>query len=421
MRRTPILISVTVALYLLLAQPASGAQIGFITGDQVNLRKAPKRSAAVLTTLDLNTKVFIIKTSEEWAYISVPILNRRGWVILKYISKGGKLETEREPQLALIDGDDVNVRAEPSLGAKILTTANRNWKVYQIEERDSWHLISIPELGTKGWIFGEYLNVLDRVRITGDQVNIREKASLDSPVIRTLDRGAGFSLKYEKGDFGYLVSPETGIKGWVSRSYYQKGGSPNLPIYVVNGDDVNFRRSPNVDGEIIKTLAKGTPLKVVGREERWSIVKAGEEEGWVYSEFLIPKVRYEFQSRRSLASRLTSRGLSLRGRPYRWGGETVKGFDCSGFVKYLFSEENIDLPHSSSEQFYVGIPVDKEDLQTGDLVFFSTYRVGPSHVGVYLNDGDFVHASSGAGMVTISNLSDPYYKARYIGARRVRK
>ncbi|PLT43718.1 C40 family peptidase [Paenibacillus sp. FSL W8-1187] len=106
------------------------------------------------------------------------------------------------------------------------------------------------------------------------------------------------------------------------------------------------------------------------------------------------------------------------GTPYKSAGTTSKGFDCSGFTSYVFKQFKITLPHSSAAQSAMGKKVAKDDLKAGDLVFFNTSGKGVSHVGVYVGDGKFAHASSSRG-VTISELSESYYAKRYMSARRV--
>lgn len=108
----------------------------------------------------------------------------------------------------------------------------------------------------------------------------------------------------------------------------------------------------------------------------------------------------------------------LVGTPYKYGGTTTKGFDCSGFTSYVFKQFKLDLPRSSSSQAQIGKKVDKDDLRAGDLVFFNTSGKGISHVGIYVGDGKFAHSSSSKG-VTISKLSESYYVKRYVTARRV--
>lgn len=105
--------------------------------------------------------------------------------------------------------------------------------------------------------------------------------------------------------------------------------------------------------------------------------------------------------------------------PYRFGGNGFSGLDCSFFVKKVYSMVGIDLPRSAREQFTQGINIEKEELKPGDLVFFRTYAKFPSHVGIYLGDNLFIHASSKSKKVTIDSLEAPYYLKRYIGAKRI--
>jgi cell wall-associated NlpC family hydrolase len=106
------------------------------------------------------------------------------------------------------------------------------------------------------------------------------------------------------------------------------------------------------------------------------------------------------------------------GVPYVWGGSTPAGFDCSGFTQYVLKQNGINIPRTAAEQYQSGVSIMKSNLKVGDLVFFTTYKPGASHVGFYLGDGKFVHASSGAKQVTISSLDEKYFTERYIGARR---
>jgi peptidoglycan DL-endopeptidase CwlO len=107
------------------------------------------------------------------------------------------------------------------------------------------------------------------------------------------------------------------------------------------------------------------------------------------------------------------------GVPYVWGGSTPSGFDCSGFTSYVMAKNGITIPRTAALQFGSGTSVAKANLKIGDLVFFTTYTAGASHVGFYLGDGNFIHASSAAGKVTISNLNtSSYYSSRFLGGRR---
>jgi cell wall-associated NlpC family hydrolase len=121
----------------------------------------------------------------------------------------------------------------------------------------------------------------------------------------------------------------------------------------------------------------------------------------------------------SIRQQIVADAKKLQGTPYVWGGTTLEGFDCSGFVQYVMNQNGISLPRTTTEQYKVGTFVSKSDLQPGDLVFLqNTYRAGISHVGIYIGDGKMIHASSSKGVVT-SDLSTSYYTKHYYGARRV--
>jgi cell wall-associated NlpC family hydrolase len=108
---------------------------------------------------------------------------------------------------------------------------------------------------------------------------------------------------------------------------------------------------------------------------------------------------------------------SQLGDGYAWGGTSpASGFDCSGLVAFSFASAGLDLPHTSYGQYGAGTAVAAADLQPGDLVFFSTYAAGPSHVGIYVGGGLFIHAADYQEGVTLDTLSEAYYAQRYVGA-----
>jgi cell wall-associated NlpC family hydrolase len=111
--------------------------------------------------------------------------------------------------------------------------------------------------------------------------------------------------------------------------------------------------------------------------------------------------------------------LAFVGVPYRNGGSDPAGFDCSGFVQYVFAGRGITLPRGVDGQFHAGRPVGADQIDAGDLVFFTTTGRGASHVGIAVGQDAFVHAPSSAGRIRVERLSAPYWAQRFVGARRV--
>ena len=120
------------------------------------------------------------------------------------------------------------------------------------------------------------------------------------------------------------------------------------------------------------------------------------------------------------AQRVAQEARRHIGTPYVWGGDLPSGFDCSGYIQYVFNQSGYSLPRMADEQYGSGQSVGRAGLRQGDIVFFETYEPGPSHNGIYLGSGQFIHASSSRG-VMISSLDEIYWAPRYVGARRIIK
>lgn len=107
--------------------------------------------------------------------------------------------------------------------------------------------------------------------------------------------------------------------------------------------------------------------------------------------------------------------MQYQGAPYRWGGEEPSGFDCSGFVRYVYAQIGISLPHNAAKQYQLGTPVTRSDLKPGDLVFFDRLR----HNGIYIGEGRFIHSRQTGKSVAVASLDDDWYRTHWAGARRL--
>jgi uncharacterized protein YgiM (DUF1202 family) len=356
-----------------------------------------------------------------------------------------KYKSVAGPELASISAENVNLRETASLKAKVVGNVTAGDRAYVITNSDPWYLVSIPDKKLKGWVFGEYVDVQPRIEIKADDVRLRETPSLDGRIKDQLQRGDVFYKVQAKDGWVQVASSASGMSGWVKAEYTVKSaGSVSRP-YTITGDAVNFRASPNIDGEVIAKLPAGCKVNVLGRSEKWAYAYYQGHKGWLYTEYLqdggqAQGTRSAQETRSAamsaqrtltwkqvggtpLGNRLIERARAMMGTPYVWGGEGDDGVDCSGLIYKLLGDEGAQakcLPRRASEQMQqLGLAVEKEELAAGDLVFFTTYKAGPSHVGIYLGDGDFIHASSAQRKVTVSNLSEGYYKKRFVGARRI--
>jgi len=169
--------------------------------------------------------------------------------------------------------------------------------------------------------------------------------------------------------------------------------------YYLKAIDGQFTKETS---KAVRNFQKGKKLKPDGIvDEKTYLILVGRDDSRVGTE-----------------EKIIETALQLVGVPYKWGGATLKGFDCSGLVWYVFDKNAIYLPRTADVQYQAGKAVARGNLQQGDLVFFTTYEQGASHSGIYLGKGKFVHASSSRG-VMVSHLTDSYWNTRYYGGRRI--
>jgi cell wall-associated NlpC family hydrolase len=190
----------------------------------------------------------------------------------------------------------------------------------------------------------------------------------------------------------------------------------------VNATRLNLRSAPEMTADSLGMLARGEELTVLQAGEAWTRVKSAKlGEGWVATRYLTDRRMTEVsRSIRGRADQLISLARFYMGTRYVYGASSPSGFDCSGFTMYIYRQAGYILPHSALAQSQMGIPVSRDELQTGDLVFFMTCgQTRINHVGIYIGEGQFIHASSGGGRVMISSLNEGYYRQRYVRAVRI--
>ena len=184
------------------------------------------------------------------------------------------------------------------------------------------------------------------------------------------------------------------------------------------GYSLNFRTAPNLSSTIIGSLAEGTQVKILGESNGWYNVEYNGVVGYAYGEFISITGSSSTSSTTSSSSVTNSTSTStvtaqdiinyamqFEGYPYVWGGDSPStGFDCSGFVQYVYAHFGIDLPRTTFEQVNCGTPVSLSDVKPGDLVFEMPSPEGPNHVGIYIGNGKILDAMDPQNGVTISPI-----------------
>lgn len=279
--------------------------------------------------------------------------------------------------------------------------------------------------GTEGYMSGKYLTLHDKVNadfgmgtIQGTQVRFRKGAGVNTAVLGSFQPGDTMSVLGVDGCWYRVVF--RGMEGYVHSDYLsisRSGGAAGETIGIITGTDVRFRAGAGTNYKILGVFPQGASTTVLGTVGEWYQVRYNGTVGYVHSAYLTIAGN---SSSQTTASALISTAKQYLGVPYVYGGSTPSGFDCSGFMQYIFGQHGITVSRTAALQYSDnGIPVSKADLQPGDLVFFSSNQKAVGHVGLYIGDQQMIHASSGAGKVIISNITSNYYVNHYVGAKRV--
>ncbi|CAN5653327.1 hypothetical protein BH11ARM2_BH11ARM2_26280 [soil metagenome] len=256
------------------------------------------------------------------------------------------------------------------------------------------------------------------VAIKGEDVVLRAEATSDSKRLATVDHGVRGKVLDRDGDW-YRLKFASGRTGWMRGDFLRSATGSELAVregFPAKATLVAAKPAPK---KTVVAVAKPKPAV------RKTLVAMLTPKPHVFSSRMVAMQRTaKAKTKPSAASRVqgsvASRAQSWRGVRYRYGAMSRNATDCSGFTTQVFHSVGVSLPRTSGEQASVGAKVDRGSLQAGDLVFFHTVRgkrVG--HVGIYMGNGKFIHASSGGGKVMVSSLSDGYYNNRFVTARRI--
>lgn len=256
---------------------------------------------------------------------------------------------------------------------------------------------------------------------TTTAVNLRTGAGTDNAIIATVGEGTALIVEADTGSGWYKVNYD-GESGYMSADYLSFSETMDLTAQGwVDGSDVRMRAAAGTDSEIVRVTTYGESVEILGVDGEWYKVSAGGKTGYIrgdYVSFTEPDPS-QAPAAGSIGEQIVAFAEQFLGTPYVWAGSSPSGFDCSGFVSYVFKNFGYTVKRTAASMYTNGVAVDKSELQIGDAVFFASSSESIGHVGIYIGDGEFIHSSSGCGYVTISGLDESYYSRMYVGARRI--
>ncbi len=439
------LLSIVIGLSLFFTN-RSMADTAIVDTDTLKLREEASMDATVLELLNLGDKLEVIEQSGDW--VKVKVKQMTGYVHKDYIKieeteeetqeeeqnetttqPSNTIEEEQKPEennlpQQNIETEQFTVREAvlqsnsdvfilPLINATKLTQLNKDTKVTIMDEVNGWFYIQ--ESNGNGWIRSNFVEQESQEQKPQEQKPQEQQPQEQQP-------------EGEDQQQNTTTEQETPIDN---------------KIMYVNYSSVYVRKGPSTEEESIDSLLLNAQVTVLAEVGDWYKVEVDGKTGYIAKRLLSSQEQEEVTSRSaeereeqginqteeptegtslSKGEEIVNYAQQFLGCAYVYGGAGPSSFDCSGFTMYIYEQFGIPLSHSASAQANVGTYVAREELKLGDLVFFKDYETmdGIGHCGIYIGDGNFIHASSGTGYcVKISTLLSGSYLDRYETARRV--
>lgn len=447
------------ALALSLGQTSADAQEkGTVTASSLNIRSGPGLENSVKGYLYKGDTVVVLEKSNGW--LKIQLSNKTiGWVSEKYIEIGN--DSTNTTYVKIKCSARLNVRSGPGTSYKIKTTVESGTVHKVLEKSKDWHKIQLSN-GISGWVYSSYVeetmegvssesanestkpsddnnsNIVETEVNTNGKVtssvnlNVRSGPGTNYSIKGSLSSGKVVFLLSELNGW-YKVKLSNGDTGWVSSSYISK-----TDTYGKATGNLNVRSGPGTNYSVKTVLTSGEVVTINKSSNSWYEIKTSSNiTGWVSSKYINITSEQPSDNTNSDNSDSTDNNDSTNqskyedlinlakaqlGKPYVWGGNGPNSFDCSGFTRYVYlNAMGVSLPRVSYEQAKAGVAADVNNLKEGDLLYFATVTPGrTSHVGIYIGDNQFIHASGSQtrpDKVKISSLSG-YYGNVLLGARR---
>ncbi len=447
--------------YLTFSQTATAnLGTGTVTSSNVRVRSGPGTGYSILGVVNSGTTLTVTGVSADWLQVSYG--GSTGYISSAYVSVGGSssgssssgsssgssssgsTSVESVSGTGTIKGNYVRVRSGPGTGYSILGVLSNGTTLTVTGKSGDWYQVSYS--GSTGYVSGAYMTLAESSSgsssggttpasgtgtINANGVRLRSGPSTSSSILGSFSTGATMTVTGTSGDW-YQVN-YNGTTGYVYKTYLTVGSSGSSSTSTTGGSSVtvtdmtsttawvisavHMRTGPDTSYSSMRVLSTGTSVTLTGYTDKWYRVTYNGETGYVFKTYLSTAEPSTTAS--SEGARIVAAAKKYLGVPYVYGGTSPSGFDCSGLVYYVYRECGYSITRTATSQNSDGYYVSRANLQPGDIIiFYNTAITGIGHSGIYIGNNQFIHASSGAGKVIISELTG-YYDTRYYSARRV--
>lgn len=398
------------------------------TSQGLVLRGSASKSGEPLATVANNAEVEILENLGEWYKVNAN--GKEGYLFAEYVKVEEATENPEEPNQEEPTetpqnnkaNQDTKIYIMPVITSSVVGTIPAQTEVKVEKTLNNWSYVSYENI--KGWVRTYNIN----------QEVVKEPETTDEEEETTTE-----TKPEEVTTTQPEIKPEENTNISFTKGY-------------INSDSVNVRKEPNTSAEIVTTLILNTGVTIVGQTDEWYKVTYGDYLGYIYKPLISEtptatsrgnEVREANNSQNeqetvkeveevveepvqnvassSAGDAIVAFAKQYKGYSYVWGGTTPSGgFDCSGFVYYVFNSCGYSLSRSCTVQANSGIAVSKSELQPGDIIFFNNTSNGSiGHVGIYIGGGEFIHAANSRRGVVIDTINSGYYYQYYYSARRI--
>lgn len=431
---TKYVVASIIMLLLIVLSNKVQAQTATVTADTLNLRSEASTDSSIVKLLNQGEELDVISDEGDWLRVSSD--GTEGYVSKDYVQVNEETvnttpetptetptqtpTTENPSETGTITvvtskvNQDTQIRILPLINSNVLENISSGATVTIITSTNKWTFVETDTIS--GWILNSALEE-------------NTTSTSDNQTTENTDNGNTDDTNSSENNDTTNQSSDTMYDTAVTK--------------YINGSSVYIRNEPSTDASIVISLIRNTDVTVTGENGDWYKVKYGDFEGYIFKELLSDEQTEQTNrhmpleettnlqenveqtsnsNESSLGQEIVEYAKQYLGYPYVYGGAGSSSFDCSGFTMYVYKNFGYSLSHSARAQSKMGTYVEKENLQPGDLVFFLDYETMDDigHCGIYIGDGNFIHASSGTGYcVKISTLLSGSYDRRYATARRL--